>query len=110
MTPEQIEAFYALALGFALAGVLATGYQAMTKRPASFRLLQRGPKPSTFAAVPLLAFAAPFIIMRNIIRGRWITTGRFRAVMVATIVACFWSMMSGTVVVMALELIGFRSI
>ena len=43
MTPEQIEAFYALALGFALAGVLATGYQAMTKRPASFRLLQRGP-------------------------------------------------------------------
>ena len=68
-------------------GLLATGYQAATRRPASFRLLQRGPDPATFAAVPFLAFAAPFIIMRNILRGRRIEGWRFRIVMIATIVA-----------------------
>ena len=70
MSPEAVQSFYALALGFAWAGFLATGYQAATRRPASFRLLQRGPKPSTFAAIPFLVFAAPFIIMRNTLRAR----------------------------------------
>jgi len=103
---EQIESFFALAIGFAIAGLLATGYQLLTRRPASFRLLQRGPRPSTFAAVPLLVFAAPFIIMRNSIRGRMIEGRRFSMVMVATIVAGCWSLLSGTVVVMALSALG----
>ncbi len=101
MTPEQVQSFFAIAIGFALAGMLASGYQAATRRPASFRLLERGPRPSSFAAVPFLAFAAPFIIMRNSIRARRIEGRRFRSVMAATIVAGFWSMMSGTVVLMA---------
>jgi hypothetical protein len=101
MTPEAIQSFYALTLGFAWAAVLATGYQAATRRPASFRLLQRGPRPSTFAAIPFLAFAAPFIIMRNTLRARRFDRRRFESVMVATIAAGFWSMMTGTVVVMA---------
>jgi len=103
---EQIESFFALAIGFAIAGLLATGYQLLTRRPASFRLLQRGPRPSTFAAVPLLVFAAPFIIMRNSIRGRMIEGRRFSMVMVSTIVAGCWSLLSGTVVVMALSALG----
>jgi hypothetical protein len=90
-----------LALGFAWAGFLATGYQATTRRPASFRLLQRGPRPSAFAAIPFLAFAAPFIIMRNTLRARRFEGRRFETVMVATIAAGVWSLMSGTVVVMA---------
>ncbi len=106
MTPEQVQSFFALAIGFAIAGLLATGYQVVTRRPASFRLLQRGPQPSAFAAVPLIAFAAPFIIMRNTIRGRRPEGGRIRVVMLATVVAGFWSLMSGTVVVMALAAIG----
>jgi hypothetical protein len=102
MSPEAIQSFYALALGFAWAAVLATGYQAATKRPASFRLLQRGPRPSTFAAIPFLAFAAPFIIMRNTLRGRLLEQRRFEFVMAATVLAGFWSLMTGTVVVMAI--------
>ena len=70
MSPNPIQSFFALAIGFAFAGLLATGYQAATSRPASFRLLQRGPQPAAFAAVPFLVFAAPFIIMRNTLRGR----------------------------------------
>ena len=106
MSAEQIEYFFSLAMGFAIAGLIATGYQLVTSRPASFRLLQRGPRPSTFAAVPLLIFAAPFIIMRNTIRGRRIEGRGFSMVMVATIIAGCWSLMSGTVVVMALTSLG----
>jgi hypothetical protein len=107
MSPEQIQSFLVLALGFATAAALATGYQAVTRRPASFRLLNRGPRPTTFAAVPFLAFAAPFIIMRNTIRGRRIEGRQFQFVMLSTLLAGFWSMMSGTVFVMALQALGF---
>jgi hypothetical protein len=106
MSPESIQSFYALVLGFAWAGFLATGYQAMTKRPASFRLLQRGPRPSAFAAIPFLAFAAPFIIMRNTLRGARIERRRFQFVMMATMLAGFWSLMSGTFFLMTLRAAG----
>jgi uncharacterized protein DUF6949 len=106
MTAIQAEYFFALMIGFAVAGLLASGYQLVTKRPASFRLLLRGAHPTTFAAVPLLVFAAPFIIMRNTIRGNHIEGRGFSMVMVATIIAGGWSLMSGTVLVMALHAFG----
>jgi O-antigen/teichoic acid export membrane protein len=106
MSPESLQSFFALAIGFAVAGLISTGYQALTQRPASFSLLEHGAHPSTFAAVPLLAFAAPFIIMRNTVRGRRIEHRRFEFVMIATIIAGIWSLMSGTVVVMAIEALG----
>ena len=103
MSPESVQSFIALALGFAIAGLISTGYQLVTKQPASFRLLNQGPRPAAFAAVPFLAFAAPFIIMRNTIRGRRIEQRRIEFVMIATVIAGIWSLLSGTVVVMALE-------
>ncbi|HEY2136802.1 MAG TPA: hypothetical protein VGH49_12995 [Xanthobacteraceae bacterium] len=106
MSPESTQQFLALLIGFAVAGLISTGYQAVTQRPASFRLLDHGPHASTFAAIPFLVFAAPFIIMRNTIRGRRIERRRFEFVMIATVIAGLWSMMSGTVVVMALEALG----
>jgi hypothetical protein len=106
MSAGSIESFLALAIGFALAGLLATGYQLATYRPASFSLLEQGPRPATFAAVPFLAFAAPFIIMRNTLRGRQFEDRSFTLVMAATVIASFWSLMSGTVFVMALAELG----
>jgi hypothetical protein len=106
ITPDQLQSVLALLLGFAFAGLCATGYQFVTKRRASFHLLRRGPKPSTLAAVPFLIFAAPFIIMRNSLRARRIAQRRFQFVMMSTILAGFWSMMSGTVMVMALQAMG----
>jgi hypothetical protein len=103
MSAEQVQSFLALAMGFAVAAVLATGYQVLTRRPASFRLLQRGPRVRALAAVPFLAFAAPFVIMRNTLRARHAEDRPFMRVMSATILAGFWSLMSGTVVVMALQ-------
>ena len=69
MSPDALNSLFSLCIGFALAGALASGYQAMAQRPAGFGLLGEGVAPKTFAAVPFLVFAAPFIIMRNTLRG-----------------------------------------
>jgi hypothetical protein len=106
MSPEALQTFFALALGFAVAGLVASAYQLATRRVASFRLLQRGPQAARFAAVPLLIFAAPFIIMRNAIRGRRIERRRFQLMMMATIIAGLWSLMSGSVLMLALQIVG----
>src|SRR3954469_13935981 len=101
MSPESFQSFVVLLIGFAVAGSLASGYQLDTERPLSFRLLNQGAQLVTFLAVPVLTFAAPFVIMRNVIRGRRIERTRCEFAMMATILAGFWSLMYGTVVVMA---------
>ena len=106
VSPESAQSFLALLIGFAVAGLISSGYQLVTERPASFRLLEQGPNPATFAAIPFLVFAAPFIIMRNTVRGRRIEGRRFEFVMLATVLAGIWSMMSGTAVVMVLRSLG----
>ena len=106
MTPEALNTFFSICIGFALAGALVNGYQAVAERPAGFGLLQEGVAPRTFAAVPFLVFAAPFIIMRNTLRGAKIERRRFEFVMMATVLSGFWSLMSGTFFVMTLRAAG----
>ncbi|MBR1091100.1 hypothetical protein JQ621_26890 [Bradyrhizobium manausense] len=106
MTPEALNTFFSICIGFALAGALANGYQALSQRPAGFGLLQEGVAARTFAAVPFLVFAAPFIIMRNTLRGMRLESRRFEFVMMATVIAGFWSMMSGTFFLMTLRATG----
>jgi hypothetical protein len=106
MSPEAIQSLMSLLLGFTLAGALASGYQALAQRPAGFGLLQQGVAPQSLVAVPFLVFAAPFIIMRNTLRGRRIESRRVEFVMMATVLAGVWSMMSGTFVVMSLRAVG----
>jgi hypothetical protein len=103
ITPEAIQSFFALAWGFAVAGLCASAYRLFAKHFPSFRQLEIGPMPSRFAAIPLLMFSAPYIIMRNTIRGRRLERRRPELVMVATVVAGLWSLMSGTIVVLALQ-------
>lgn len=103
MSPESLQSLVVLLLGFAVAGSLATGYQLVTERPLSFRLLNSGAQLVTFLAIPVLTFAAPFVIMRNIMRGRRIEHRGFAFVTLATVLAGFWSLMSGTVVVTAFK-------
>jgi hypothetical protein len=101
MSPEALQSIVVLLIGFSVAGLLASGYQLVTERPLSFRLLNGGAHLVTFLAVPVLTFAAPFVIMRNVMRGRRIESRRFEFVMLATMIAGLWSMLSGTVVVTA---------
>src|SRR5690348_3762055 len=106
MSPDALNSLFSLCIGFALAGVLSSGYQVLTERPAGFGLLQEGIVPRRFAAVPFLVFAAPFIIMRNTLRGVQIESRRFEFVMMATVIAGFWSLMSGTFFLMTLRAAG----
>ena len=106
MSAEALNSLFSLLIGFALAGAFASGYQAFAERPAGFELLQQGVTPRRFAAVPFLVVAAPFIIMRNTLRGARIERRRFEFVMMATVIAGFWSMMSGTFFVMTLRAAG----
>jgi hypothetical protein len=97
LTPQSIDSFFALFYGFAFAGLFATGFELLTQRRASFHLLQTG---DVIAAVcvPLVVFSAPFIIIRNTIRGRRYERRNMLSVIVATFLACFWALMSGRVV------------
>ncbi len=106
MSPDTLNSLFSLCIGFALAGALTSGYQALARRPAGFGLLEEGVAVSTFAAVPFLVFAAPFIIMRNTLRGAQVERRRFQFVMIATIIAGFWSLMSGTFFLMTLRAAG----
>ena len=101
MSPEALQSLVVLLIGFSVAGSLASGYQLVTERPLSFRLLNAGPRPLTLLAIPVLTFAAPFVIMRNILRGRRIERRRFEFVVLATMLPGLWSLLSGTVVVSA---------
>lgn len=103
ISPETLDSFFALAIGFAVAGLCASGYRLFSRHMPSFRLLEVGPVPARFAAIPLLMFSAPYIIMRNTIRGRRMEGRRAEIVMVATVIAGLWSLMCGTVVVLALQ-------
>jgi uncharacterized protein DUF6949 len=106
MSPDALNSLFSLCIGFALAGALTSGYQALRQQQAGFGLLQDGVAPRSFAAVAFLVFAAPFIIMRNTLRGARIERRRFEFVMMATILAGFWSMMSGTFFLMTLRAAG----
>ena len=103
ISPEVVESFFALAFGFAVAGLSSTAYRLFGEHFPSFRLLEVGPAKARFASIPLLMFSAPFIIMRNTLRGRRLEHRRAEFVMMATVVAGLWSLMSGTVVVIALQ-------
>ena len=87
MSPEAVNSFFSLCIGFAFAGMLASGYQAFARRPAGFGLLNEGVVAKAFAAVPFLVFAAPFIIMRNTLLGARVERRRFEFVMMATVIS-----------------------
>jgi hypothetical protein len=106
MSPDALNSLFSLCIGFALAGAVTSGYQTLAQRPAGFGLLQEGVAPKAFAAVPFLVFAAPFIIMRNTLRGARIERRRFEFVVMATAIAGFWSLMSGTFFLMTLRAAG----
>ena len=106
MTPESLQMLLALALGFAIAGMCSSAYRLATDRLPTFGLLMDGPSAAAVAAVPLLMFSAPFLIMRNTLLARRQEGRRFEFVFLATLIAGFWSLMSGLAVVMSLEACG----
>ncbi len=106
MSAEAQQSIYLLLLGFSVAGALATGYQLVTARPASFNIFGDGTGPVAVAHVPFLAFAAPFIMVRDAIRVRRSGAENFIAGMVVSMIAGAWSLMSGKVVMQVMTMLG----
>jgi hypothetical protein len=95
--PSAVEALQALSLGFAFAGLVASAFELATDEKASFRLLQTGGA-AALASVPVLVFCAPFVILRNTVRG-WRFEGRpLYFAIAAAMMAGVWSLMSGRIV------------
>jgi hypothetical protein len=94
--PHQLDALRALLFGMAFAGLLASAFQYLTDRPPSFTLLQQGGW-SAVLSVPLVVITAPFIILRNTIRGRRFERRSIFFVWLATVIACLWGMAAGKV-------------
>ncbi|AMJ60432.1 DUF6949 family protein [Bosea sp. PAMC 26642] len=95
--PAAAEALKSLAIGFAFAGLLASTFEMFSSKRADFRLLQGGGL-GAVASVPVVVFSAPFLILRNTVRGRRIEGRPFVFVMLASMIAGLWSMASGRVV------------
>lgn len=106
MSPDEVRALLLLAIGFSVAGAIASAYQLATARPLSFRFSTQQRRTLAVASVPILVLAAPFLIMRNTLRAGQVGQRRAEFVMLATVIAAFWSLMSGTALVMALQALG----
>ena len=96
LSPAALESIRTLCIGLALSGLIASAFELFAARRASFSLLERGGL-SAVAALPVLAFSAPFIILRNTVRGRRLEGRPMPFVMLATVIACGWSLLSGRV-------------
>jgi len=103
LDPTTLSSLHALVVGFAFAGLLASAFELVTRTRASFSLLERGGVVAV-ASLPMLAFSAPFIILRNTLRGRRFERRPIPFVMIATCIAGFWSLMAGRLL---LDGIGF---
>lgn len=94
LSQSSIEALSALAMGFAFAGLIASGFEFLVRRPLGFTALQSGDIRAV-ASVPLLVFSAPLIILRNTVRGQRLERRPIPYVVLATIIACVWSILCG---------------
>jgi hypothetical protein len=103
MSADVRESLFAAAFGFAFAGLCASFCRLVASRLPGLRMLEAGPMLARLAAVPLLIFSAPYLIMRRTLRGGPSERRRGEAVMFATVIAGLWSLMSGTVVIMAVQ-------
>ena len=106
MSAEALYSIYLLLLGFSVAGLLATGYQLVTARPASFNIFGDGTGPAAVAHVPFLVFAAPFIMVRDAIQVRRSGAENFFAGMIVSMIAGAWSLLSGRVVMHTMNMLG----
>lgn len=103
--PSRLDAIGAILTGFAFAGLVASAFEAATRRPATFRLLQTGDV-AALASVPVIVFCAPFLILRGLIGRRRHEPRPIAGVFSGTVIACLWSMACGRLVLDATALLG----
>jgi hypothetical protein len=104
MTAQLAAHLIAVSIGFAVTGLITSGPQPVARRRACVQVVRR--RATALAALPVLFLTAPFTILGNAIRGRQLERRRFDMIMLAIIVAASWSLLSGTVLLVALTALG----
>ena len=85
---------YAMAMGFASAGVTGSFYKLVTNRPVSFELADVN-RHQLALGIAVLMFAGPAVIMRNALRGRLLEHRAVHWLILSTLIAVLWSFLSG---------------
>ena len=83
ISADVVTSLFAVAFGFAFAGLCASVCRLVAQHLPSFHMLEAGPMVGRLAAVPLLIFSAPYLIMHNTLRGDPLERRRGEVVMVA---------------------------
>lgn len=98
VTWELLRIGYVIGFGFVAAGVLGSLYQLVTQRPPSF-IVSLETWGTLMMSMFVCAFAGPFIIMRNAVRGRRLENRPLSWLMVSSLIAIIWSFCSGLVMI-----------
>lgn len=98
---------YAATCGFVAAGLLGSFYQAVTEQPPQFRVSYDSAL-RAMSSTLFSVFAAPYIVMRNAIRGRRIERRPIGWLLASALIAALWSTFSGIVVIELALVIGDR--
>ena len=90
---------FGTAVGIALAGMLATGYDAVTERRLSFAMPGKASASELLLGMLLRVVAGPFLLLRSAYEA--FEKGAANPLIVAAIVsvACMWGCLSGVIVV-----------
>ena len=94
---------YGTAVGFAMAGLLATGHDAVTQRPLRFAMTDRGSTAHLLLGMLLRVAAGPFLLARNAYEALRGQTGGIAMIAGLIAIACMWGCLSGMVV---LDIVG----
>ncbi|MEZ5841093.1 MAG: hypothetical protein R3D02_11955 [Hyphomicrobiales bacterium] len=87
---------YAATVGFVSAGIIGSFYQLLTAEAPQFRVSDKSFL-SGFGSVMLCCFSAPFIIMRNAIRGRRIERRPLGWLVASVAISLMWSACTGII-------------
>ncbi|SEQ10698.1 hypothetical protein SAMN05216548_102409 [Faunimonas pinastri] len=91
----QFEAFvFCAAIGFAMAGVVASFYELLTRRPADF-LLPNQTLATSGISILLSMFGGPVIVSRKILAGLRSREVRPQAAALGFLVSGMWSVCAG---------------
>ena len=103
ISADVIESLFAVAFGFTFAGLCASGCRLVALHLPNFRMLEAGPMVGRLAAVPLLIFSAPYFDHAQYLARRPARAPPWRSGYGGNGDCRFGRLMSGTVVVMALQ-------
>lgn len=89
---------YSLAIGFVVAGALASSVTLVTGQPLRFELPEQLSPLETVFAMLCRIIAGPFMIMRNTISSIFKTRREPYWVMMAIVIASLWSFCQGVII------------